>query len=144
TSAVTDWQVSIGDTSGPLYPTCRTPTCVSDVRNTGVDLYATAVTGGFPARMLMGLAVWELGCYFVITNSESEDMVTTPESSKGDLPAEVTRMLDTTPQPQFVEVCAIDITGLMRGKRLPLASLPRLYEKGLCLPASTVVLDIHG
>src|SRR5699024_2039390 len=69
---------------------------------------------------------------------------TTPQSPNGDLPAEVQRFLDTTPQPRFVEVYVVDVNGLMRGKRLPVAALPKLYDKGLCLPASTVVLDIHG
>src|SRR5699024_6519263 len=34
--------------------------------------------------------------------------------------------------------------GLARGKRLPVSALPRLYAKGLCMPASAALVDISG
>lgn len=71
-------------------------------------------------------------------------MTRSKSSSEADLPAEVYAFMDVTPQPQFVEAFVVDINGIMRGKRLPISALPRIYEKGLCLPASTVLLDIRG
>lgn len=60
------------------------------------------------------------------------------------LPADVQTFMETAPQPQFVEAFVVDINGIMRGKRLPVASMRRLFKKGLCLPASTLLLDIKG
>ncbi|WP_435102711.1 glutamine synthetase family protein [Arhodomonas sp. AD133] len=57
---------------------------------------------------------------------------------------DVKAFLGRTPEPEFVEAFITDINGIARGKRLPAASLPRLYGKGLCLPASTLVLDVWG
>lgn len=71
-------------------------------------------------------------------------MTTNNALTAADLPSEVTEFLNTTPRPQFVEVYIVDVNGLLRGKRLPVSQLPRLYDKGLCLPASTAVLDIYG
>lgn len=61
-----------------------------------------------------------------------------------ELPADVRRFLAGDPLPRFVEAFVVDINGLIRGKRLPVSSLPHLYHEGLCLPASTVLLDIRG
>lgn len=61
-----------------------------------------------------------------------------------DLPDEVRRFLAGDPAPRFVEAFVVDVNGLIRGKRLPAASLPHVYAQGLCLPASTVLLDIRG
>lgn len=63
---------------------------------------------------------------------------------KAGTPAEVTDFLERTPRPEFVEAFVIDVNGIPRGKRLPAGALPRLYSKGLCLPASTLVLDVWG
>lgn len=59
-------------------------------------------------------------------------------------PAEVERFLDRNPGLEYVEAFVTDINGIARGKRVPAAALARLYEKGLCLPASTLILDVWG
>src|SRR5699024_9768031 len=68
----------------------------------------------------------------------------TPDNAKQSLSAELDAFLETLPRTEFAEGYVIDINGIMRGKRLPTASLPGIYDKGLCLPASTLLLDIRG
>ncbi|WP_083330850.1 glutamine synthetase family protein [Halofilum ochraceum] len=59
-------------------------------------------------------------------------------------PAEVERFLDRYPGLEYIEAFVTDINGIARGKRVPAAALARLYDKGLCLPASTLILDVWG
>ncbi len=58
--------------------------------------------------------------------------------------SEVTRFLETYPDLEYVEAFVTDVNGIARGKRVPASALSRLYESGLCLPASTLVLDVWG
>ena len=71
-------------------------------------------------------------------------MTQNKDNLETDLPDELRVFLESSPHPVFVEAFVIDINGIMRGKKLPAASLPRIYEKGMCLPASTLLLDIRG
>lgn len=64
--------------------------------------------------------------------------------SEPGLQAEVDAFINTSARPEFIETFVVDINGLARGKRLPGAGLSRLCAKGLCLPASTPLLDIWG
>lgn len=59
-------------------------------------------------------------------------------------PAEVARFVERYPALEYVEAFVNDINGIARGKRVPASALPRLYDKGLCLPASTLILDVWG
>ncbi len=59
-------------------------------------------------------------------------------------PPEVEAYLAHHPAPAFVDAVIFDCNGIARGKRLPGEALARLYTKGLCLPASTLLLDIWG
>lgn len=59
-------------------------------------------------------------------------------------PAELRDFLERHSAPEFVYASLVDCNGIARGKRLPGDALPRLYDKGLCLPASTLMLDIWG
>lgn len=61
-----------------------------------------------------------------------------------DLPAELQEFLKQTTNPAYIETYIVDVNGVMRGKRLPVTSIPKVYEEGLCLPASTLLLDIQG
>lgn len=61
----------------------------------------------------------------------------TPES-------EAQRFLDAHPALEYVEAFVTDANGIARGKRVPASALPRLFRSGLCLPASTLVLDVWG
>jgi glutamine synthetase len=52
--------------------------------------------------------------------------------------------LDDYPALEYVEAFITDANGIARGKRVPASALTRLYKSGLCLPASTLVLDVWG
>ncbi len=72
-------------------------------------------------------------------------MMNNPSNTQESSPStELEGFVEAAPDLEFVEVYVIDINGIMRGKRLPPRSLSRVYEKGLCLPASTLLLDIRG
>ena len=66
------------------------------------------------------------------------------ESETTDAPAEVGRFLAEYPALEYVEAFVTDVNGIARGKRVPASALSRLYDKGLCLPASTLILDVWG
>ncbi len=59
-------------------------------------------------------------------------------------PAEIEGFLERHPTLEYVEAFVTDINGIARGKRVPASALARLYDKGLCLPASTLILDVWG
>ncbi|MDA3919538.1 MAG: glutamine synthetase family protein [Salinisphaera sp.] len=71
-------------------------------------------------------------------------MATTSGDSRQDFPAEVQRFWHDAPNAQFIDAFIVDINGIARGKRLPISALARLYDNGICLPASTALLDIRG
>lgn len=48
------------------------------------------------------------------------------------------------PDLEYLEAFVTDINGIARGKRLPADALERLHRDGLCLPASTLLLDVWG
>lgn len=60
------------------------------------------------------------------------------------LPDEVRRYLETHPDTRLIDAFLTDLNGIPRGKRLPRSYLHKLFTDGLCLPASTVALDIWG
>lgn len=60
------------------------------------------------------------------------------------LPAAITEFLQRYPELEYIEAFLTDINGIARGKRLPAHALERLYRTGLCLPASTLLLDAWG
>lgn len=59
-------------------------------------------------------------------------------------PPAVTEFLRRYPELEYIEAFLTDINGIARGKRLPAHALERLYRTGLCLPASTLLLDVWG
>lgn len=52
--------------------------------------------------------------------------------------------LSAYPGTELIDAFFFDLNGIPRGKRLPVAALDKLYDDGLCLPASTVALDVWG
>jgi len=52
--------------------------------------------------------------------------------------------LSAHPQTELIDAFFFDLNGVPRGKRLPAGALDKLYTEGLCLPASTVALDVWG
>lgn len=59
-------------------------------------------------------------------------------------PAAAAEFLQRYPGLEYIEAFLTDINGIARGKRLPAHALERLYRAGLCLPASTLLLDVWG
>lgn len=57
---------------------------------------------------------------------------------------EAATFLERHPDTAFIETVLVDLNGIARGKRLPVSALRRIYESGVNLPASTVVLDVWG
>lgn len=57
---------------------------------------------------------------------------------------EVTKLLKAHPEVQFVDLLIADMNGVVRGKRIESSALPKVYERGVSLPASLFALDING
>lgn len=68
----------------------------------------------------------------------------TPGAAEQEMPPEAAEFVRQHPDLEFVEAFVTDCNGIARGKRIPADALPRLYDKGLYLPASTLLLDIWG
>jgi len=66
-----------------------------------------------------------------------------PPLSAG-LPTEASTFLKAHPETVFVDLLIADMNGVVRGKRIERAALPKVYEKGINLPASIFALDING
>jgi len=66
-----------------------------------------------------------------------------PPLSAG-LPNEASTFLKAHPETVFVDLLIADMNGVVRGKRVERAALPKVYEKGINLPASIFALDING
>ncbi|MCE6982434.1 glutamine synthetase, partial [Pseudomonas frederiksbergensis] len=49
---------------------------------------------------------------------------------------EMGEFLQAHPEVQFVDLLIADMNGVVRGKRIERASLVKVYEKGINLPAS--------
>ena len=57
---------------------------------------------------------------------------------------EATRFLAEHPEVQYVDAIFVDLCGIIRGKRCPLADLPKLYASGMPMPYSLYYLDVTG
>ena len=57
---------------------------------------------------------------------------------------EVREFLAEFPDTQAVDVIFADLSGVVRGKRYPVADLTRIYSQGLAFPASSFLLDTAG
>ncbi|AGI26617.1 glutamine synthetase family protein [Pseudomonas sp. MT3] len=57
---------------------------------------------------------------------------------------EASEFLKEHPEVQFVDLLIADMNGVVRGKRIERTNLPKVYEKGINLPASLFALDITG
>jgi glutamine synthetase len=58
--------------------------------------------------------------------------------------AQFEALMAREPELAFVDAVIVDICGTMRGKRLPLADAPRLFETGMQLPKSVYLMDAKG
>ena len=57
---------------------------------------------------------------------------------------EANDFLKKHPEVQFVDLLIADMNGVVRGKRIERASLHKVYQRGINLPASLFALDING
>ena len=57
---------------------------------------------------------------------------------------ELNRFLHKHPDIRFVDVLLPDLCNVIRGKRLPREDLTKLYESGLQIPSSIMLLDVTG
>jgi glutamine synthetase len=48
------------------------------------------------------------------------------------------------PQIEFVDAVLVDISGVLRGKRLPIGDASRLFESGMQIPRSVYLMDPRG
>lgn len=60
------------------------------------------------------------------------------------LPAEVSNLLQAHPDIEWFELMVPDINGCLRGKRIDRREFAAAFNRGLNLPASTVLLDARG
>jgi len=58
--------------------------------------------------------------------------------------SEVDVFLKENPEIEFVDVLNYDLCGIMRGKRVDLDQLHKLFEIGFQFPSSCVLLDVNG
>src|SRR5215471_14738764 len=58
--------------------------------------------------------------------------------------AELEALLAANPKIQFVDAAISDICGNLRGKRLPAADAPKLFESGMQIPLSLHLMDVRG
>jgi glutamine synthetase len=58
--------------------------------------------------------------------------------------ADFARLVAAHPDLECVDALIVDISGAMRGKRLPLAGAARLFETGMQLPRSVYLMDVKG
>jgi len=64
----------------------------------------------------------------------------TPEAAR----IEAQAFLDAHPDIQYLDAFVFDMNCIVRGKRYPRADIAHLYEKGLLLPYSAMVVDVTG
>ena len=64
--------------------------------------------------------------------------------AKSKLDDEVARFLKAHPHTAAVDAFLADLAGVVRGKRYPIAFLPKLFESGAALPGSTHLLSTTG
>jgi len=62
----------------------------------------------------------------------------------GGLMSEVEQFLKDHPDVEFIDVLNYDLCGIMRGKRIDLAHLKKLFDVGFQFPSSVILLDVTG
>ncbi len=58
--------------------------------------------------------------------------------------AELDAFLKKHPETAFLDVMFVDISGILRGKRIPVADAPRLFTDGMQGPVSAITLSVIG
>lgn len=68
-------------------------------------------------------------------------------SHQGDRPAtaeELTRFLAAHPDTKAIDAIFVDLSGIVRGKRIPVGQAGKLFESGMAMPGSVFLLDTQG
>lgn len=65
-------------------------------------------------------------------------------ANRDDARKEAEAFLATHPRIEHLDALFVDINGIMRGKRYPRAEIVHLYEKGMLMPFSAMVVDATG
>jgi len=52
--------------------------------------------------------------------------------------------LQAHPELQFIDLLIPDMNGIVRGKRVDPSTLPKVFERGIAMPASIFALNIQG
>ena len=58
--------------------------------------------------------------------------------------SEVEAFLKENPQTAYIDVLNYDLCGIMRGKRIHVSELEKLYKGGVLLPSTCSLLDVTG
>src|ERR1700682_6812340 len=58
--------------------------------------------------------------------------------------SELEAVLLANPDIQFVDAAIADISGALRGKRIAVADVPKLFEAGMQIPLSLHLMDVRG
>lgn len=58
--------------------------------------------------------------------------------------SEAKAFVKDNPQIEFVDVLIYDLCGIMRGKRIPVSELDKLYSGGMMLPSTIHLMDVTG
>src|SRR5262245_5215269 len=69
---------------------------------------------------------------------------TAPSTALESARAELDAILAANPAIEFVDAAIADICGNLRGKRLPVADAPKLFESGMQIPLSLHLMDVRG
>lgn len=65
-------------------------------------------------------------------------------STSADPRKEAESFLKANPAIEHLDAIFVDINGILRGKRYPRAEIVHLYEKGMLMPYSAMVVDVTG
>src|SRR5215467_7673396 len=66
------------------------------------------------------------------------------KDSRPDARAELEALIAANPKIEFVDAAIADICGNLRGKRLPAADAPKVFESGMQIPLSLHLMDVRG
>lgn len=67
-----------------------------------------------------------------------------PKKNKDTVNEEVALFLNDNPDIQYVDLLIADMNGVMRGKRIDIGALSKIYQNGVNLPMSIFSMDIMG
>lgn len=67
-----------------------------------------------------------------------------PDTTNAKTFHEAETFMRDNPDIHMIDCLIPDIGGVIRGKRMPIIDLPKLYQNGVCMPGSIFALDVTG